>query len=75
MSADTQTPPPASASEPKPIAPLPDAAERLRAIAERQGTHGKATFDTLFGAGAHLWESDAEFARFLQLIREARGKE
>jgi hypothetical protein len=73
MSADTQTPPPASA--PNLIAPLPDAAERLRAIAEQQGTQGKATFEALFGAGAHLWESDAEFERFLQLIREARGKE
>ena len=53
----------------------PEQAARLRAIAEKQGTLGKSTFENLLGAGAHLWESDGEFDRFLELIREARGKE
>jgi hypothetical protein len=73
MSADTQTPPPAGG--PKPIPPVANAAAKLRAIAEKQGTLGKATFETLLGAGAHLWASDEEFERFQQLTREARGAE
>lgn len=73
MSTETRTPPPAAA--PNPIPPVADAAAKLRAIAGRQGTLGKATFDALLGAGSHLWASDEEFERFQQLVREARGKE
>jgi hypothetical protein len=75
MSADTQTPPPATADGPKPIPPVAGAAEKLRALAEKQGTLGKATFEALLGAGAHLWASEEEFERFQQLTRESRGKE
>jgi hypothetical protein len=47
----------------------------MRAIAERQGTLGKATFESLLGAGAHLWATAEEFERFQQLASESRGKE
>ena len=50
-------------------------AGRLRRIAEQQGTLGKSTFENLLGTGTHLWESDAEFEQFLQLVRASRGKE
>jgi hypothetical protein len=57
------------------IPPIANAEARLRAIAEQQGTLGKATFENLFGAGSHLWASEEEFDRFLQLTGESRGKE
>jgi hypothetical protein len=76
MNTDTDTPPnSAAADKPKPIPPVPDAEAKLKAIAEKQGTLGKATFEKLLGAGAHLWSSDEELERFQQLIRESRGKE
>jgi hypothetical protein len=78
MTADTNTPPPtlpSPADGTRPIPPVADAAAKLRAIAERQGTLGKATFGTLLGAGAHLWATAEEFERFQQLVRESRGKE
>jgi hypothetical protein len=78
MNADTKTPPPASpsiADGSKPIPPIANAEAKLRAIAEKQGTLGKATFENLLGAGAHLWASDEEFEQFLKLTRESRGKE
>ncbi|MCE9566620.1 MAG: hypothetical protein K8U57_31745 [Planctomycetes bacterium] len=78
MSADTKTPPPVSPTvvdESKLIPPIPNAQAKLRAMAEKQGTLGKATFESLLGAGSHLWASDEEFERFQQLIRESRGKE
>ncbi len=75
MSAETQAPPPETSDAPKPIPPVADAQAKLQAIAERQGTLGRATFENLLGAGAHLWASDEEFDRFQQLIRESRGKE
>ncbi|MDY3557587.1 hypothetical protein R5W23_000114 [Gemmata sp. JC673] len=59
----------------RPIPPIAGAAEKLRALAEKQGTLGKATFEVLLGAGAHLWASEEEFERFQQLVRESRGKE
>ncbi|AWM37883.1 hypothetical protein GobsT_40680 [Gemmata obscuriglobus] len=74
MSADIQTPPP-TAGGARPIPPIAGAAEKLRAIAEKQATLGKATFEALLGAGAHLWASEEEFERFQQLVRESRGKE
>ena len=73
MNADTKTPPPAG--ELITIRPVPDAEAKLRALAEKQGTLGKATFESLLGAGSHLWASEEEFERFQQLIRESRGKE
>jgi hypothetical protein len=75
MRADTQAPVPETSDAPKPILPVADAEAKLRAIAERQGTLGTATFEKLLGAGTHLWASDEEFDRFQQLIRESRGKE
>ncbi len=78
MSTETQTSPPIPPiplDSVKTIPPVADAAAKLRVIAERQGTLGKATFETLLGAGAHLWTSDEEFEHFQQLIRESRGKE
>lgn len=72
MNTDTTTPMPAPGAAP--ILPVPDAAERLRAIMEKQGTLGTSTFEKLFGAGADLWDSDQEFEQFLRLLRESRDK-
>jgi hypothetical protein len=47
-------------------------AERLRQIAEKQGTFGKSRLENLLGKGQELWETDEEFDRFLQLIHEIR---
>ena len=75
MSVNTRAPPSEASDAPKPIPPVADAEAKLRAIAERQGTLGTATFENLLGAGTHLWATDEEFDRFQQLIRESRGKE
>ncbi|MBA4191415.1 MAG: hypothetical protein C0467_25830 [Planctomycetaceae bacterium] len=75
MTTETRTPPPTATSEPKPILPVADSQAKLRAMAEQQGTLGKATFENLLGAGSHLWASEEEFERFQELIRESRGKE
>lgn len=74
MSTDTQTPPPSSPGA-APISPVPGAEAKLREAARAQGTLGRATFDTLFGAGAHLWSSAEEFEEFQRFTREPRGKE
>jgi hypothetical protein len=52
----------------------PEQAARLRAIAEQQGTLGKATFENLLGAGKDLWETDEEFERFLEILRMSRAQ-
>ena len=75
MSVNTQAPPPEAPDAPRPIPPVADAQAKLRAIAERQGTLGTATFENLLGAGTHLWATDEEFNRFQELIRESRGKQ
>ena len=75
MSVNTQASPSEATDTPKPIPPVADAEAKLRAIAERLGTLGTATFENLLGAGTHLWATDEEFDRFQQLIRESRGKE
>ena len=50
----------------------PEQAERLRRIAEKQGTLSTSTFENLLGAGKDLWETDEEFEQFLQLLRQIR---
>ena len=52
--------------------PTSDQAEKLRAIAARQGTLGKSTYENLLGSGAQLWKSDEEFGQFLEHIRAIR---
>ena len=52
----------------------PEQAARLRALAERQGTLGTSTFENLLGAGKDLWDSDEEFERFLEIVRESRAQ-
>ena len=50
----------------------PEQAEKLRLLAEKQGTLGKSTFENLLGSGATLWETDEEFEAFLERIRDIR---
>jgi hypothetical protein len=67
MSTDTK-------HEPAPLpAQTPEQAARLRAIAERQGTLGKSTIENLRTAGAQFWETDEEFDRFMEFLREIRA--
>lgn len=61
----THTPTPATGQ-------TPEQAERLRAIAEKQGTLGTSRVENLLGAGAGLWETDAQFEQFLEHLREIR---
>jgi hypothetical protein len=72
MSTEPTPNPPANPETPVPIPPIPDAEAKLRAIAEKQGTLGKATFENLLGAGRDLWDSPEDFERFLELLREIR---
>lgn len=55
--------------------PVPDAAAKLRAIAEAQGTLGKSTFENLLGAGKDLWDSPEDFERFMENLRAIRRAE
>lgn len=64
MNSDTTTQPATSQT--------PEQAEKLRRIAEKQGTLGKSTFENLLGTGKQLWDSDEEFEQFLKLLREIR---
>lgn len=52
--------------------PPPDAEANARAIAEAQGTLGKATYENFVGAGKDLWDSDEDFERFMALLNERR---
>jgi hypothetical protein len=66
MNRDTGTPPPA---------PLPGSARRTRSLAElaaEQGVTGPQDVDALFGAGADLWDDDADFEAYLAGLRESR---
>jgi hypothetical protein len=65
MSPDTTTPPATGQT--------PEQAEKFRAIAERQGTLGKSTYENLFGSRAGQWETDEEFDQFLEHIRAIRN--
>jgi hypothetical protein len=61
--------------EPAPLpAQTPEQAARLLAIAERQGTLHTSNLEHLLGVGKELWDSDEEFAQFLQFIRESRTR-
>lgn len=53
--------------------PIPDAEEKLRAIAEAQGVilDGKA-WERLFGAEPQFSDGDEEFERFMEILRERR---
>ena len=53
--------------------PMPDAEEKLRAIAAEQGItlDGKA-WERLFGDGAKFSDGDEEFERFMEILREIR---
>lgn len=53
--------------------PMLDAEEKSRAIAAEQGVilDGKA-WERLFGAGKDLWDSDEDFERFMEILRERR---
>jgi hypothetical protein len=66
MSRDTTTPTPAR---------LPAPERRTRSLAElaaEQGLTGPQDFDALLGAGADLWDDDADFEAFLAGLRESR---
>jgi hypothetical protein len=66
MNRDTTTPAPA---------PVPAPERRTRSLAElaaEQGLTGPQDLDTLLGAGADLWDDDAEFEAFLADLRESR---
>jgi hypothetical protein len=68
----TNTTEPTAVRRPPP--PMPDAAERLQRIAEAQGVADKATVEHLRGDGSDLWETDEEFERFLEHLRESRRR-
>lgn len=57
-------------SRPSP-APPADPSDRLRCLAERQGTLHTSTYERLLGAGEHLWASDAELEAFLEGVRRS----
>ncbi len=64
MNAESKTPPSTGQT--------PEQFERLRRIAEQQGTLGTSRLENLEGAGQHLWESEEVFEQFLKLVREIR---
>lgn len=53
--------------------PYPDAAERLRKMAEEQGTTHTSNYEATLGTGEHLW-TDEEFEDFLVWLRESRRR-
>jgi hypothetical protein len=60
-------------TNPRPVTKqTPEQAEKLRRIAEEQGTLHTSNFEHLLGAGKDLWANDAEFEAFLALIRASR---
>ena len=59
---------------PRPPAPIPDAAERLRQMAEEQGVTHTANVEHLEGCLEDLWESDEEFEQFMEILRESRRR-
>ena len=66
MSRDPTTPTPS---------PLPAPERRTRTLAELaadQGLTGPQDLDALVGAGADLWDGDADFEAFLAGLRESR---
>ena len=57
---------------PAPAAAPADPADRLRRLAERQGTLHTSTYERLLGACEHLWRTDEEFEAFLKVIETDR---
>jgi hypothetical protein len=58
--------------------PLPTSDRRTRSLTElavEQGIAGPQDFDALLGAGADLWDDDADFEAFLSGIHESRRPE
>ena len=52
--------------------PIPNGQERVRQIAEQQGTLHTSTVENLVGSGQGLWDSDEEFDAFLERIQAGR---
>ncbi|MCI0701945.1 MAG: hypothetical protein L0241_12760 [Planctomycetia bacterium] len=75
MSTEPTTNEPAEPAKIAPILPIPNAEAKLRTIAEAQGVvlDGKA-YERLLGAGKGLWDSEEDFERFMQILREQRAK-
>jgi len=44
----------------------------LTELASEQGIIGPQDFDAICGAGADLWETDADFETFLKVLRDSR---
>jgi hypothetical protein len=76
MALPTNPPPPAL-----PIGPAANDFARFRPektieqLMVEQGIAGPQDVDALFGSGADLWDSDAEFEQFLDWLRESRREE
>jgi hypothetical protein len=66
MNSDTDTTPKPATGQ------TPEQAEKLRRIAEEQGTLHTSNLEHLLGAGKDLWADDAEFEAFLASIRAIR---
>lgn len=50
-------------------------AKPLAELAAAQGITGPQDFDARLGAGADLWENDADFEAFVEDLRRARRTE
>ena len=44
----------------------------LAELAAEQGIEGPQDFEALYGAGAELWDNDADFDTFQAALRESR---
>jgi hypothetical protein len=55
-----------------PASDLPRRTKSLAELAAEQGVTRPQTFETLFGAGADLWDDDAAFEAFLEDLRQSR---
>jgi hypothetical protein len=58
-------------SVPKPL-PLERRNRTLAELAAAQGINGPQDFNALFGAGADLWDDDADFEAFQAAVRQSR---
>jgi hypothetical protein len=63
------------ATTPKSVTgPLPSERRNrtLTELAAAQGIHGPQDFDAVYGAGADLWDNDADFEALQAALRESR---
>ena len=59
-----------------PAIPLPARPSKtIEELAAEQGVQLPQDFDRLLGAGAQLWDNDAEFDQFLRWLNDANRKE